>query len=311
MKQQILSAIESYSIITIFRHGHPDHDALGSQFGLCQFLLDNYPDKQVYCLGNESMNTDLYPESDSIDDQLISKSLAIVVDTAGKNRVDDDRFELAKMKIRIDHHPQYDDGYDFEYVDASAGSCSEILAELMIESNKIISDKTAEILLRGIISDTLGFRTTNTTAHSLKMASVLAEKNIDLPEINRQVFDTTKERYELSTEFRKRASIHECGLVTLILDKDQCRELNISSTKAKELVTSFSGVKDFEIWCVFAQNEQGMYEGSLRSRKIVINDVVSLYGGGGHQNACGIKGLTIEKVDELIESLKERLSDVR
>ncbi len=311
MKQQILSAIESHSIITIFRHGHPDHDALGSQFGLRQYLIDNYPDKLIYCLGNERMNTDLYPSSDEIDDEVISKSLAIIVDTAGKNRVDDSRFESALMKIRIDHHPQFDEGYDFQLVESQAGSCSEILTECMIEWGKLISEKTAEILIRGIIADTLGFRTTNTTAKSLRMASVLAEKNVDLPEINRQVFDTTKERYELSTEFRKRALVHECGMVTLILNQDECRELNITSTKAKELVTSFGGVKDFEIWAVFAQNEEGLYEGSLRSRKLVINDAVSLYGGGGHQNACGIKGLSLEKVYELIETLKERLSDVR
>ena len=311
MKQKILSAIEEHSIITIFRHGHPDHDALGSQFGLRQFLVDNYPEKQIFCLGEERMNTDLYPASDMVTDEMIQKSLAIVVDTAGKQRVDDSRFDSALMKIRIDHHPQMDEGYDLQLVKSDAGSCSEILTECMIDWGKTISDQTAEILIRGIIADTLGFRTTNTTAMSLRMAAVLAEKNVDLPEINRQVFDTTKERYELSTEFRKRATVHDCGIVTLILDLEECRKLNISSTKAKELVTSFGGVKDFEIWAVFAQTENGLYEGSLRSRKLVINDTVGSFGGGGHQNACGIKGLTLDKVHELIETLKERLSDVR
>ncbi len=309
MKKNILSLIESHSIITIFRHGHPDHDALGSQFGLKQWLQDNYPDKQILCLGNEKMNTDLYPESDCVSDEVIENSLAIVVDTAGLNRVDDERFLKAKKKIRIDHHPQHDEGYDLEFVKSEAGSCSEILTECMLQWDKEISDQTADYLIRGIIADTLGFRTTNTTADSLRMASVLAAKNVDLPEINRQVFDTSRRRYELSTEFRKRAVIEKCGLIYLVLSKEDCSQLEISSTTAKELVTSFGGVKDFEIWAVFAQNEDGAYEGSLRSRKIIINDVVSLFGGGGHKNACGIKGLTRNLVYQLIEKLIERLSD--
>ncbi len=309
MKDKILSLIESNSIITIFRHGHPDHDALGSQFGLRQWLLDHYPDKKIFCLGTERLNTDLYPENDSVGDEVIENSLAIVVDTAGMNRVDDERFLKAKTKIRIDHHPQYDEGYDVQFVKSEAGSCSEILTECMLSWNKEISDQAAEFLIRGIIADTLGFRTTNTTANSLRMASVLAQKNVDLPEINRQVFDTSRRRYELSTEFRKRAVIEECGLIYLILSKEECNELGISSTTAKELVTSFGGVKDFEIWAVFAQNDQGVFEGSLRSRKMVINDVVSQFGGGGHKNACGIKGLSLDQVHQLIEKLIERLSD--
>lgn len=311
MKKTILSLIESHSIITIFRHGHPDHDALGSQFGLKQWLMDNYPEKQVYCLGTETMNTTLYPQSDFVLDDVIQQSLAIVVDTAGINRVDDCRFMKAKVKVRIDHHPQHDEGYDVELVCSEAGSCSEILTDCMLVWDKTISDQTAEYLLRGIIADTLGFRTTNTTFHSLRMASCLAEKNLDLPEINRQVFDTSRRRYELATEFRKRAVIEDCGMIYLILSQQECNDLSITSTVAKELVTSFGGVKDFEIWAVFAQNEEGLYEGSLRSSRMVINDLVSSFGGGGHKNACGIKGLSFDGVHQLIEKLKERLSDAQ
>ena len=70
MRKQILSAIESHSMITIFRHGHPDHDALGSQFGLASWLKENYPEKQIYCLGQERMHNDLYPFSDEVSDEI-------------------------------------------------------------------------------------------------------------------------------------------------------------------------------------------------------------------------------------------------
>ena len=45
--EDILKLIEQYEVITIFRHIHPDCDALGSQFGLKQWISENYPDKKV------------------------------------------------------------------------------------------------------------------------------------------------------------------------------------------------------------------------------------------------------------------------
>ena len=307
MKKQILAAIESYSIITIFRHGHPDHDALGSQFGLRQWIKDNYPDKQVYCLGEERNNSFEYPYSDFVSDEMIQHSLAIVVDTAGMNRVDDARFKYAQMKIRIDHHPQFDEGYDLQLVIEEAGSCSEILTECMIEWNKTVSDLTAETLMRGILADTLGFRTTNTCANTLRMAAYLSERNIDLPKLNRDVFDVPKRRFELGTEFRKIANIEDNGLTTVILTYEKCLELGISSSTAKELVSQFGGVIDFEVWAIFAQTEEGLYEGSLRSKTLTINDIAFEFGGGGHKNACGVKALSEERMHQLLNKIRERL----
>lgn len=307
MKQKILSAIEHHSIITLFRHGHPDHDALGSQFGLKQWILDNYPDKQVYCLGDERNPNFEYPFNDVISDDIIESSLAIILDTAGINRVDDSRFMKAQMKIRIDHHPQFDEGYDLQLVYEEAGSCSEILAECMMEWKKKVSHETAEILMRGILADTLGFRTTNTTANTLRMAAFLAERDLDLPKLNRDVFDIPKSRFELATEFRKRAVIEACGLVTVVLTYQDCLDLGITSTSAKELVSQFGGVIDFEVWAIFAQTEQGTYEGSLRSKSVTVNDIACEFGGGGHKNACGIKGLSEQRMHELLNKIRERM----
>ena len=62
-----------------FRHVSPDADALGSQFGLKQWIVDHYPNKQVYALGEErSTKSDAFPGSDYCDDVTLLNSLAIV-----------------------------------------------------------------------------------------------------------------------------------------------------------------------------------------------------------------------------------------
>ena len=97
MKNTMFELIEKYDVITIFRHVSPDSDALGSQFGLKQWIMDTYPNKQVFALGYENSKSkeNVYPCSDQTDDETIKKSLAIVLDTANAKRVDDSRFQSA------------------------------------------------------------------------------------------------------------------------------------------------------------------------------------------------------------------------
>ena len=49
------------------------------------------------------------------------------------------------------------------------------------------------------------------------------------------------------------------------------------------------------------------YDGSVRSKKIVINDIVQSYGGGGHKNAAGVKDLSEAQMHELIDRLFARI----
>ena len=46
MFKEIKKMIEKYNTIIIERHARPDGDALGSQIGLREALLETYPDKK-------------------------------------------------------------------------------------------------------------------------------------------------------------------------------------------------------------------------------------------------------------------------
>ena len=54
MFEEIRKLIERYDTIVLHRHLKPDGDALGSQIGLKHLILDNYPGKQVYMVGDEA-----------------------------------------------------------------------------------------------------------------------------------------------------------------------------------------------------------------------------------------------------------------
>ena len=61
--------IEEFDTIVIFRHQSPDFDAFGSQLGLKTWILDNYPNKKVYAVGNNHVvfTHSIYPEMDIVD----------------------------------------------------------------------------------------------------------------------------------------------------------------------------------------------------------------------------------------------------
>ena len=52
MFQSILEQIKKYNRIIIHRHTKPDGDAMGSQIGLKHILKDNFPEKEIYVVGD-------------------------------------------------------------------------------------------------------------------------------------------------------------------------------------------------------------------------------------------------------------------
>jgi nanoRNase/pAp phosphatase (c-di-AMP/oligoRNAs hydrolase) len=54
MFKDILLEIPKFDTIILHRHSRPDGDALGSQVGLKHLLLENFPGKTVYTVGDEA-----------------------------------------------------------------------------------------------------------------------------------------------------------------------------------------------------------------------------------------------------------------
>ena len=54
MFEAILEKIKKYDRIIIHRHTNPDGDALGSQLGLKNIILDTFPGKEVYAVGDSA-----------------------------------------------------------------------------------------------------------------------------------------------------------------------------------------------------------------------------------------------------------------
>ncbi len=308
----LLDCIKEYKTITIFRHEHPDCDAMGSQYGLYTWLRQNFPGKNIYALGNETCTQSKFPTSDSIPTKTIKESLAIVLDTANAERTDDQRFSQAKMVIKIDHHPNREPFGNMCVVFDTAAAACEILAQFFWDNSEVysVSRETAEYLYKGLLTDTLCFRTTNTTSHTLSVASYLATKDIDIPALNRELFDTDLKIFQFGAYLRSHVVITDAGLAYCIVTKEELVKNAIRAGDARNCIDELGHVKQFKAWAVFTQHENGeeVYDASIRSKETAINTVAEKYGGGGHKNASGIKNIPADKLETLILDLKKEIS---
>ncbi len=306
----LLETIESFKIITIFRHENPDCDACGSQFGLQNWIKENYPDKQVYVCGEQVCDQAEWPENDVIDEKTIENSLAIVVDCANAPRVDDQRFLKAKYVIKIDHHPNKEPFGDLLFIDDTAAAVCEILPFFFHEhEDKIFSKKTAEYLYRGLLTDSLNYTTSNTTSKTLEAGGILASKGINLSSISHDVFDNSMNGYRFTGYMIEHTKIVNKSFAYVIIPENDYRSYGFDASKARSFVGKLGNVKDFNVWAVFTEKTvdgEILYDGSLRAKQTKINDIAERFHGGGHACAAGVKNLNHENLATVLELLESR-----
>lgn len=308
--------IQRYDLITVFRHQNPDPDALGSQWGLVSWLKESFPQKRIYACGHHvGVKPHLFEPYDQIDEATVADSFAIILDTSNAARIDDQRYKTAKMSLKIDHHPLGEAYATHQIVDERASSTSEIVAglirEVMLEEP--ISFKSARYLYMGILTDSLNFSTANVTPSTLKNAAYLAQSNLDLPQINQDLYLIDENEFKFVTQMRS-ASIVDGNLIYAVVTKAMTEACGITPNMAKEHVNDLGSVKEYEIWILFVQQEapnEHLYNGSIRSRTLTVNDIASRYGGGGHRLAAAVKNLTLDDIQCVIRDLKGRIHDTK
>ncbi len=303
LNSQFLEYVESYETICIFRHYNPDGDALGSQVGLARWLKLNYPEKKVLMLGEDAHNFKIYEPMDKVEN--LGTYLSIILDSATQARVDDQRFIAADAIIKIDHHIEVDEYGDLQIVDVTKGSTCEILANLLLSfENKMMNASIANTILSGILTDSQKFTIESTTADTLRTAAQLMDHGANITELNQDLFSQPVEIWKRRRTLQNEV-VFKDNFAYAIIDQSKLDEMGLLDRQAKIFVNMMAGIEEYNIWAIFTQDEEGYFNGSLRSRTHTINELAAKYNGGGHRLACGTNTLTKEMMFDLIEELAE------
>ena len=185
MFEKVLEKIKEYNRIIIHRHSNPDGDALGSQIGLKNILIENFPEKEIYVVGDPSVRYGFMEGSqmDTIADELYADALAIVLDTSATHLINDNRYTTAKETICIDHHIFCEKFTDIEVRDTSYESCCGLITEFAIECGLKLNPLAAKSLYTGMVTDSGRFRYDSTNSNTFRLASFLMQEKFDTNDI--------------------------------------------------------------------------------------------------------------------------------
>lgn len=307
MFEAILNEIKNYNRIIIHRHSKPDGDALGSQIGLKHMLKENFPEKEIYVVGDVAGHYSFMDDviMDEISDDLYHDALAIILDCGGKHLISDNRYETAASTIRFDHHIFAEKIADYEAVDTSYESCCGLLTQFAKECGLRVPALAAKSLYTGMITDSGRFRYDATSARTFALAAFLMEQGVDLNSIYNELYAEDYEGRKLRAMFTLKVNFTEHNVAYIYTTADEVKELNTDTfTISRGMVGTMADIKGVDIWVNFTETEAGVLC-ELRSNRFNINPVAVKYGGGGHQKASGATVASKEVAMQMLADLNE------
>lgn len=303
----ILDAINRYRKIAIFRHIHPDFDALGAAWALKEFIHDNYMDKEVKVLGDnhDDFTPRLFNKTDRVPNAWFNEPfLAIVVDTPNKRRISDPRFVNAEMIIKIDHHPFLEQIGNIECIEENVSSACELIATMLFSYDMKISKRCARALYIGIVGDSGRFEYSNTSADTFMIAQKLIMTGIDLNEIYHNMYLRDENDLKVVAYILNHYKTSKKGVAYYILNRSELEQFHITTSQGKDHVNLFHYIDGIKIWCAITEDmKENCFRISIRSENIDLTPVASKYRGGGHPNACGARIFSIAEIDNFIDDL--------
>ena len=177
--------------ILVVSHVRPDGDAVGALLGLglalqaagreVQMVLsDKLPAGYRHLQGSELVRV----KAEGVFDLVVVLDCSDLARTGEALNVNAAEGSSSRpVDINIDHHFTNLRFAACNLVEPEAAATSEIIAQHLTEFGLSLSQPVAEALLTGILTDTLGFRTSNMSPGVLRCAAGLMEAGANLPDL--------------------------------------------------------------------------------------------------------------------------------
>jgi len=222
--------------------------------------------------------------------------------------LNEEDYLLHKKLVLIDHHQNIPDiEYDYYIRDVQASSTSEIVAGFLLSLKIDINKESARALYMGIIGDTGRFLYNSTTPHTLRIASILLEKGINIQDIHDQIYLENLENKKIKAIFFNGVEYTKKNVAYRKNTQEFLDEYNLEATfVSRALISQMAGIEEVPIWANFTYDKKiDRILCEFRSRRYEVLDIARKYGGGGHLYACGCSVKTWDEVDLIIKDLNK------
>ena len=298
--QRIARELVAGRTVALSTHINADGDGCGSETGLARLLMQRgmtvrivnptpWPDLFDFLLGDdvEDRSADGVTALKGID-------LLIVLDISDVKRLGQlaDRVRsLSVPRLVIDHHIASDEpGGDIVLTDTAACATGELVYDLACELGFEITPLVARSLYTAILTDTGGFRFSNTTPRCHAVAADLMAAGVDPEEMYQRVYASAPEgRVRLLGDVLQSLGVDaERGIAWLSLPAGRMEQYNVRQEDLDGIVEHARSIAGTRMALFFRDLGHGKVKVSFRSSGGVdVNAFARQFGGGGHARASG------------------------
>jgi phosphoesterase RecJ-like protein len=276
--------------ILIASHVRPDGDAIGSLIGLGLALQDAGRRVQMVLADGVSSSFRYLAGADQVRTAPEAGfDTFIAVDCADFRRLGKVFEAVRKPDINIDHHVTNERFGEMNLIEAEEVATAAILTNHLPEWDLKITQPVAAALLTGIITDTLGFRTSNMTPEALRQAARLMETGVNMSDIYMRslVHRSFPSAKYWGAGLSSLESRH--GIVWATLTLADRKKTAYGGNDDADLINVISAIDNNKVGMVFVEQSDNHVKISWRALQpgIDVSPVAKHFGGGGHSAAAG------------------------
>src|SRR5690349_19200878 len=281
-------------------HMNADGDGCGSETALARLLAQRGIESRIVNPTPWPSLFDFLLEDDVRDDSprgskaLANADILVVVDISDVKRLGNLADSVRAMhvpKLVIDHHIASDDpAGDIVLTDTTACATGELVYDLACELDLEITPEIARSLYAAILTDTGGFRYSNTTPRSHAIAADLLSHGVDPEEMYQRVYASAPAgRVRLLAEVLTTLGVDErCGVAWLTMGAGSLERHGVRSEDLDGIVEHARSIAGTRMAIFFRDLGYGKVKISFRSTGDVdVNQFARRFGGGGHVKASG------------------------
>lgn len=311
---ELAALLDGAERILLVTHVKPDGDAIGSLLGMANMLRARGKAPVPVVDGGMPSFLKFVPGAEQVVGvaPALEFEIMISLDASDEERTGEAGNygrAHAPLVVNIDHHPTNTMFGDLHLVVPEAVSTTEVLYDGFEALGWTITEAVAVPLLVGLITDTIGFRTSNVTPHTLSVAAALMALGAPYHDIVQRTLVATPysaiQMWRLaleSVELKDRvisASLTLEGLARAGLGQ---------ASDSGGLVGFLSSAIEARVAVVFKEVTATSVEISLRSKPgYDVSGVALSLGGGGHKQAAGatVEGTLPEVRERVLPLLRQ------
>lgn len=317
MESALRAAINAADTILCVSHVSPDGDAVGSLLGMGWILRHLGKDPILALADKPSVDFDYIPGFG----QIVGPSavadrydLIICLDASSQDRMGAVYRPAAHTGlplIVIDHHITNTNFGSINWVEPGCAAVCQMLVYLADALGVPLSGGLAVALLTGLITDTLCFRTSSTTAHVLQAATRLTDGGAQIQTIvARTLQSRTYPGLRLWGSILSDAHLAN-RVIWATISTEQRKRAGAREEDGEGLAGFLISAKEADISATFTErvNRSGqlVVECSFRAKPgFDVSGVALSFGGGGHPPAagCTLAQPLAEVVDTVVAALQ-------